>query len=451
MSLKFSTFLLRIICILSVTAFLASCGGGGSSSGIDTEDEIDNSSQFKLVWSDEFNGDSLDDSKWNIETGYGPNNSGWGNDESQLYTESPDNLTVENDNLVITARCDTGICGKRDGSITSAKINTKSKLELQFGKVEARIKLPNGRSTWPAFWMLGANFPGVPWPRSGEIDIMEMHQTFSDINTTHTTVHWFDESRPVNNEWRFFSQQKRFNSPLTEDFHVFTLEWDKNFVVGKIDGEAFFLRDISKMEMSELQQPFYLILNIAIDGTLGGEPSEIKTTPQEMLVDWVRVYENNNGDSFIAGAPSSSTFDGGLIENAGFENGVDEWLGNAANVTNEPLGYEGSRANFANVASSGNPWDVNLGQILDITQGETYQFSFKAKSNGNRTIVAGIGLNEPPYTNDSKLVTLTTEWQTFEFLLSSASFGNNNSRVFFDMGADTGQVIIDEVSLVKIE
>ncbi len=440
------------VCMLIATLSLVACGGGGgtdSSQDQGEDQEVDSETEFTLVWSDEFDGQTLDSNKWTAEIGYGPNNSGWGNDESQLYTDSPDNLSVESGNAIITARCDSGVCGKRDGSITSAKINTKDKLELKYGKVAARIKLPSGRSTWPAFWMLGSVFPDVPWPRSGEIDIMEMHQSFSNINTTHTTVHWFDESRPTGNEWRFFSQQKSFNSPLTSDFHVFSIEWDKNFIIGKIDDETYFTRDISKAEMSELQEPFYLILNIAIDGTLGGEPNEIKTTPQEMLIDWVRVYESTNGDSFISVASSGEEFDGGLLENAGFENGVDNWLGNAANVTNEPLGVNGTRANFANVASAGNPWNVNLGQVLQINQGKTYQLSFKAKSNRNRTMVAGIGLNETPFTNSSESINLTTEWQTYELILPASNFGGSNSRVFFDMGADIGQVIIDEVSLLE--
>ena len=438
-------------CAFGVTLLLMACGGGSGGSQVDQNNPEATSDEFKLVWSDEFNTDVLDSTKWNVEVGYGPNNRGWGNDESQLYTDSSDNLKVENDNLVITARCDSGTCGKRDGSITSAKINTKGKLELKYGKVEARIKLPNGRSTWPAFWMLGANFPDTPWPQSGEIDIMEMHQANSNTSTTHTTVHWFDESRPAGSEWRFDSQRKQFSSTLTSDYHIFTLEWGNKNIVGKIDGETYFIRNIESVEMSELREPFYLILNIAIDGTLGGVPNEIKTTPQNMLVDWVRVYENVNEGSISTIIPVVSSFDGGLLKNGGFENGIDSWIGNAANVTSELLGVDGSRANFASVAAAGNPWDVNLSQAVEIAQGNTYKLNFKAKSNRNRTIIAGIGLNQDPYTNTSETINLTTEWQTYELILSSATFGDTNSRVLFDMGADIGQVIIDEVVLEQLD
>lgn len=444
--------------LFAASFLLMGCGGISANNNNQTNQDtsVETASEFNLVWTENFSGNNLDSSKWNIEQGYGPNNSGWGNDESQLYTDSADNLSVSNDNLVITARCDSGVCGKRDGSITSAKINTKGKVQLQYGKIEARIKVPNGRSTWPAFWMLGANFPGVPWPQSGEIDIMETHQNFSNINTTHSTIHWFDETKSPGSEWTFFTKNKSLTAPISDDYHLYTLEWDQNKIIAKIDDDTFFTKDITSTEMNEFQAPFYMILNIAIDGTLGGTPDAIKTTKQEMLVDWIKVYENSNAGSVDIITPTTSTdpvvssFDSGLLSNGDFGNGASGWTGNAANVTDELLGVDASKANFASVASAGNPWDVNLSQVIEIEQGKTYKLSFKARSDGNRTMFAGIGLNEEPFTNQSNTVNLTTQWQTFELTLSSSSFGNANSRVLFDMGADIGQVIIDDVSLEKV-
>lgn len=108
---------------------------------------------------------------WVIETGYGSN--GWGNDEWQLYTDSPDNVRLEDGLLVITAQCPEPPCGKRDGTITSARIKTQGLFQQEHGRFEARIKLPDGRGLWPAFWMLGANIEEVSWPQCGEIDVME--------------------------------------------------------------------------------------------------------------------------------------------------------------------------------------------------------------------------------------------------------------------------------------
>ena len=116
--------------------------------------------------------------------------------------------------------------------------------------------------------MLGASFPDVTWPQTGEIDIMEMHQQFSDINTTHTTIHWFDESKAAGEEWTFFTQFKQFAEPLTDDFHVFMVEWNEANIIGKIDGVTFYTRAIDSVEMSEFHEPFFIILNIAIDGNI---------------------------------------------------------------------------------------------------------------------------------------------------------------------------------------
>ena len=136
-------------------------------------------------------------------------------------------------------------------------------------------------------------------------------------------------------------------------------------------------------------------------------------------------------------------FDSGLLTNGDFEAGVDPWFGNAANVVDDG----GNLVNFADIAVAGQPFDVNLSQGVAITEGETYVLTFKARSDRARTILAGIGLNEQPFTNVTETVSLTTDWQTFQFELTAAGFGSANSRVLFDMGADVGQVIIDDVSL----
>ncbi|MGB5624043.1 MAG: glycoside hydrolase family 16 protein, partial [Gammaproteobacteria bacterium] len=146
---------------------------------------------FNVIFSDEFDQDGPPDpANWNIETGYGPFDDGWGNNEWQLYTDSSDNVRVEDDNLVIQARCPVEPCGVRDGTITSGRINTQDKFEFKFGTIQARIKPPVGDGAWPAFWSLGAVFPETPWPRAGEVDYMEMHNAFSDDKTTHFTMHW---------------------------------------------------------------------------------------------------------------------------------------------------------------------------------------------------------------------------------------------------------------------
>ena len=250
---------------------------------------------FELVFADEFNeGTAPDPAKWNYETGYGPGDTGWGNNEWQLYTESPDNVRVEDGNLVITALCDAP-CGVRDGSVTSGKINTLDKFNFKFGKIVARIKPPTGKAAWPAFWSLGTNFPEIGWPRSGEIDFMEVHNFYSDENTTHFTMHWFDQNT---DSWVFDSQFLTTDENLGDDFHIFEADWNEDRIIGKIDGVEYFSRHIDPDTMEEFLEEFYMILNVAMGGTLGSgnqPPAGDETFPQTMLVDYVRVFQGSDG------------------------------------------------------------------------------------------------------------------------------------------------------------
>jgi beta-glucanase (GH16 family) len=302
-------FRFRLVTIFFAAIFLLNCKGNGGNVGsyAVTDPSTQTSSDYQLVWSDEFDGAShssnggngdftvastgLNLDKWNIETGYGPNNDGWGNNESQLYTNSSDNIRVENGSLVITARCNDGVCGVRDGSVTSARITTKDNFEFRYGKVEARIKVPAGRSAWPAFWMLGSSFPETAWPASGEIDIMEVFQgTGESINTTHSTLHWQDDST---GNHTYQGEKHTLDAPLSDDFHTWTLEWDETRINAKIDDISYYTKTLDSSSMREFLKSYFLILNVAVNGNLGGEPEAIITTPQEMLVDWVRVYQKS--------------------------------------------------------------------------------------------------------------------------------------------------------------
>jgi beta-glucanase (GH16 family) len=247
-----------------------------------------------LVWSDEFNGTALDTSKWSYEVGYG--NNGWGNDEWQLYTTDSGNISVAGGNLVISAQCATPpACGRRDGTITSAKINTLNNFNFRFGRIEARIQPAVGIGAWPAFWMLGANFPFVGWPEAGEIDILEVFNNGSNNRTAHFTMHWCDESLGVGcvfpDGYRLSTNFRDTGSSLGSAFHIFEAEWDANGITGKVDGAPYFTSFIQPATMEEFLEDFYMILNVAIGGNLGGAPDNTTVWPQTMLVDYVRVYQ----------------------------------------------------------------------------------------------------------------------------------------------------------------
>ncbi len=159
----------------------------------------------------------------------------------------------------------------RNDSITSGRIKTQGKFSIKYGKVQARIKAPSGMGMWSAFWMLGNNFDQVGWPKSGEIDIMELHFKESDNKTNQFVMHWWDDSAEPPG-WTYDYSAKSFETPLTDDFHVYEMEWDENRVIGRIDGVNYFLKPIDPETMSEFMNDFFLILNVAVGGNLGGAP-----------------------------------------------------------------------------------------------------------------------------------------------------------------------------------
>ena len=279
---------------------------------------------FQLVWSDEFdgpNGSLPDPNNWNLETGYG--NDGWGNNEWQLYTNSTDNVKVENGNLVITADCPTApACGVRDDTVTSARITTQNLFSFKYGKAQARIKPAVGPATWPAFWMLGASIAEVGWPRSGEIDIVEMFNSFgSNDMETHFAIHWCDETLQAPAECSapdgrvFVTGEKTFSESLGDDFHIFETEWNADRIIGKIDGQTYFSKNIDPDTMDEFQKEFFMLLNLAMGGVLGSEgqpPNGNEIWPQTMLVDYVRVFQQVDGPVEPPVDPPGDLPDGGF-------------------------------------------------------------------------------------------------------------------------------------------
>ena len=256
-------------------------------------DEVDDEN-YEMVWSDEFDqrGSSLDATKWGYDTGYGGD--GWGNDEWQLYTDEPENVKVEDGNMVITAAWDSvnySEPGKRDGSVTSARVNTKDKFSFKYGKVKARIKPPTGAGMWPAFWMLGNSFESEGWPQCGEIDIMEMSPLYHNDNTTMFTMHWWNEEDENNQYHDSDGATREFTYSLTDDYHIFEVVWDAQRVIGKIDDITYFVKLIDPGTMDEFLNKFFLIFNVAVGGNLGGSPDDATQWNQKMYVDWVKVYQ----------------------------------------------------------------------------------------------------------------------------------------------------------------
>ena len=271
---------------------------------------------YELIWSDEFNVDGVPDTdNWTIDLGTGPDFNGWGNNEWQVYTDLPENIRVEGGDLVITANCSLATtapenCGVRDGTVTSGKVISQDKFSFKYGKVEARIKPPVGQGSWPAFWMLGANHSDVGWPMSGEVDIVEMNQYLSNPQTTSFTMHWCGDTGPctiLDGGRIFVTDRLMLAESLGDDYHVFSAEWDANGITGKIDDTPYFFLAIDPVTMDEFLKEFFVLLNVAMGGTLGSDeapPNGSETWPQVMLVDYVRVYQdvNNSESTFTIGS-----------------------------------------------------------------------------------------------------------------------------------------------------
>jgi len=234
-----------------------------------------------LVWNDEFDQSTLDTSKWNFQTGDGTAEGipGWGNGEEQTYTNRTQNLQLENGFLKITARKES-LQGK---SYTSARINTQDKFSFQYGRIVVRAKLPKIAGTWPAVWMLGDNYSNVGWPRCGEIDFIE--QNGQEKDKIIGTSHWFDEGSSNNAK---YSTTLDFPN-LTESFQKYTLVWNEAYIRMFVGSAKYY--EIALNDTLPFDQPFFLLINLAMGGTLGGN---INSTflQEDFLIDYIRVYEN---------------------------------------------------------------------------------------------------------------------------------------------------------------
>lgn len=236
---------------------------------------------WELVWSDEFDYAGLPDStKWTAETG----GNGWGNNELQYYTAGrKENARVENGLLTIEARKENW----KGKSYTSARLITKNKGDWQYGKIEVKAKLPKGRGTWPAIWMLGS-VPNLRWPDDGEIDIME-HVGFNQ-GFIHGSIHCKKYYHVINTQKTDTIELK----DCSENFHVYSVEWNKESVKIAVDGNVFFTftNEHTGYDAWPFDNKMFLLLNIAVGGNWGGQKGvDEKIWPQKMEIDYVRVYQ----------------------------------------------------------------------------------------------------------------------------------------------------------------
>ena len=330
---------------------------------------------WNLVWSDEFNGTSVNTGNWTFETGGG----GWGNNELEYYTNGQ-NASVANGVLTIQARKESGgfNCWYGTCQYTSTRMITKGKREFTYGRIEARMALPSGQGTWPAFWMLGSNISSVGWPKCGEIDIMEHVNT---ENRVHGTIHW-DTNGYAN-----------YGGPSgaldVTQFHTYAIEWTPSSIKWFLDGAQYWEANIQNgiNGTEEFHRPFFLILNLAIGGNWPGSPNSSTAFPANMRVDYVRVYQQGTSTNPTPVPQPTAT----PVSGSGFNQGVTN-SGSNALVWFQPSGWSAGyvilhytrpglgQQNINMTYNSGaGRWEYS---VAGLSSGQTLQYSFTYQKSG---------------------------------------------------------------------
>jgi beta-glucanase (GH16 family) len=346
-----ATAALTLVLSVSLVASAATAKAPDAGAAPDTASSASDAAAAALTWSDEFDGPAgaaPNAANWNHETGAG----GWGNNELQNYTSSRQNSALDgNGNLVITAR--------QEGSgYTSARLTTKGKVQPQYGHLEARIKIPRGQGIWPAFWMLGGQFPGTPWPSSGEIDIME--NIGREPHLVHGTLHGpgYSGGNPITGQY-----QHPQGWSFADDFHTFAIDWSPDSITWLVDGNAYqtFTPANTGSNPWVFNQPFFFILNVAVGGNWPGYPDGTTQFPQQMVVDYVRVYDSTGGGG-----------GGGSTGTVTASNGICLDVAGAATANGTPIQLAHCNGGQAQQWTVGTDGTVRaLGKCLDVAGGGT--------------------------------------------------------------------------------
>ena len=267
---------------------------------------------WKLLWADEFSGSANsppDSAKWGYDIGNGsPDNPGWGNNEKETYTNSTANAFQDGKgHLVIRAL-------NNNGNYTSARLKTQSTFTFTYGKVEARIKLPYAQGIWPAFWTLGADISKVGWPASGEIDVMENFGVQNkDASVNHGTIHGPGyQGAGISAIYTLPA-----NRQISAGFHVFSVDWEPGSIEFFVDGNSYLKTTPASLPAGGQwvfdNNPMFLLLNVAVGGSPApvGDPDATTQFPQDMLIDYVRIYQHAT-----LGAATPNITPGGIVDAA---------------------------------------------------------------------------------------------------------------------------------------
>jgi len=463
--------------------------------GEETSDASSFASPWSLVWNDEFNQAEIDRGKWTFDIGNGFTDAsgafvpGWGNNEKQYYTDRPENARTEDGKLLITAKKE-----EYEGfAYTSSRLKTKGLFSKAFGKFEMKASLPVGKGYWPAFWMLPEDDKYGGWAASGEIDILEAQG--SNPHEAIGTIH-YGETWPNN---KYTGAHYAFEDGSTiADEHVYSVEWEPGEIRWYVDGKLSQTQNnwYSKgagnaanfTYPAPFDQPFHMLLNVAIGGNFDGEPTEDTMFPQSMDVDYVRVYDLTGRPYKTPELPvfeqqplpeeaKQPLEDGNLIYNNGFDQewedvegitgvpNTDHWyfltvadFGGKANVSLDQV--EGR--NFAKVdiqEPGSQPYAVQLIQDVSLGKGRYYRVSFDAKSTESRPINVKVGGGESrgyaAYSN-SESFSLQDGVESYEMVFQMTEENDLAARVELNLGLSKlpvwlGNVRVEEIPPVQVD
>ena len=379
--------------------------------------QVSYSQYNQLVWSDEFNGTTVDQTKWNFVTGNGcPGLCGWGNGELEYYTDGTNNTTVANGVLTMTVKKETS-----NGSpFTSSKLVTLGKFSKTYGRFEARMRMPKGVGMWPAFWMLSKN---NNWPMTGEIDIMEYRgdQPKVDFGTLHYGLAW-----PNN---KYDGNSITSTTDLDQDFHVYAVEWTVDDIKWYLDNTLYKTetRDPSTLNPANnnpsnlwpWNSDFYIILNFAVGGGFCGSPSEaqIQLTKPTFEIDYVRVYDKA---TYTKPEPYNANrlFIPGVIEAEEYDKGGKGLAYNDVDGGNSGNSFRSDDVDIEACSDLGGGYNIGwtgagewLNYSVDVKESADYSFIFRTSSlnGGGKLHIEVDGINV-----GSVDVTSSGSWQTWK-------------------------------------
>lgn len=469
-----------VCCLLLVFAALTGCGNKDVTSDNETpaesspaqeteqpaspgdqadESDIPQYEGYNLLWHDEFNGDSLNTDIWTMEA----RQPGWTNNELQEYTQSTDNIFVKDGKLVLKA-----IKTQKNGKdyYTSGKVNSRGKKDFMYGKVVVSARVPEGQGLWPAIWMMPSSDSVYgPWPRGGEIDIMEV--LGNQTNIAYATVHYGDPH----------AQQQGFktlaNGTFADSFHEYSLEWEPGEMRFYVDGELIHtvndwftaVGGEEKPYPAPFNQKFYLQMNLAVGGDWPGNPDETTDfSKAEFQIDYVRVYQKPQYDTNVKKPEKEfrePLEDGNLIYNGDFSEAEDL----SDDVNWKFLLFQGGEGTaeikdgmmIIKTQNQGTvDYSVQLVQPnLPMYKGKKYRITFDARASEPRDMIVCVSapdVNWIRYFEDT-LLTLSTDWQTYTYEFDMTEKDDNNGRLEFNMGnkGSTADIYIRNVRVEIVQ